>query len=91
MGHLRVVFREGMTGSSMRLPRTSLGASICSIQDVFDAAKPVLFPGDGGSHFTPQRGYVSFETHHGHLHNVRLEELIAVDLRNLMEVTFTDY
>ena len=93
--HLKVGFREGMIASYMRLARTTLGVSICSIQDVFDAAKPVLFPGGGGSHFTPQRGYVSFQmsTCPGQLGNVRLENLSAgtVNLRNLVDVTFTNY
>ena len=89
--HLRVVFRDGMMGSSMCLPRTLLGVSICSIQDVFDAAKPVLLPSAGASHFTPRRGYVSFQAYRGYLDSIRLEELPAIDLRNLIDVTFTDY
>ena len=97
MPRLRVGFRRGMACSFIRLP---LGASICSIQNVFDAAKPVLFPGDDASHFTPRRGYVSFKslTHPGHSTNVRLADLTEhefagsiLGLDNLIDVTFTDY
>ena len=75
--HLKVMFREGMRCLySMRLPKTSLGTWLCSIQDVFDAAKPQCDPAVWfGSHFTPQCGYLSFETRPGQISNVRLGDL----------------
>ena len=79
----------------MHLPKTT---SICSIQDVFDAAKRHVFPGDGGSHFTPQRGYIWFKTTRpGQISNVRLENVTEhvawqiVISNSLINVTFTDY
>ena len=80
----------------MSLPKASLGVSICSIQDMFDAAKRHFFPGDGGSHFISQRGYISFKTRSGES-NVRLEDVTErvawqmVRSNSLIDVTFTNY
>ena len=89
--HLRVLFREGMVASGMRLSRTSIGESICSIEDVFVAAKRVLLPGDGASGFTAKRGYVNFAQFPGRVHRLENLNFKRVNLRELSAVTFTDY
>ena len=89
--YLKVIFRDGMMGSSMCLPRAQLGDSIRSVQDVFDVARPVLLSADCASRFTPQRGYVSLRAAWGRLDSVRLEDLPSIEAQNLLEVTFTNY
>ena len=89
--HLRVLFREGMVASGMRLSRTSLGESICSIEDVFVAAKRVLLPGDGASCFNAKRGYVIFAQFPGRVHRLEYLNCKRVNLLELSAVTFTDY
>ena len=88
---LPVRFREGMVASDMRLSRESLGESICSIEDVFAAAKRVLLPGDGASCFTAKRGYVIFAKNSGRVYRLENLNLKRVNLLELSDVTFTNY
>ena len=89
--HLTVRFREGMVASGMGLSRESLGESICSIEDVFVAAKRVLLPGDGASCFTAKRGYVIFAKKSGRVYRLENLNLKRVNLLELSDLTFTNY